>query len=258
MQPNGSGGASGHTFGSHLPLLYATEEHHWWSRGMRALSGVLLDNVALPPGAILEIGCGGGAFLGELRRRWPDRPVMGLDLRGEALTFARQRGGGDLFQASVTHLPVAPACCALVTALDVFDQAGIALADALTTCRGLLQPGGYVLLRVSALPWLSAPHDVAFGTGRRYHAAEIEQALSAAGLAPVRLTYANSLLFPLAVANRLLQRMGLADVEGSFESGGWLDAVCTAALDAEASLLAATDLPIGSSLFCLAQRPMEA
>jgi SAM-dependent methyltransferase len=203
---------------------------------------------------VLEIGCGGGAFLAELRRRWPDRAVVGLDLRGEALAHAHPRRVADLFQASVLHMPVAEERCALVTALDVFDQAGVALSDALSTCWSLLRPGGYLLLRVSALPWLTGPHDVAFGTGRRYHTGEVGSALKAANLHPVRMTHANSLLFPLAVANRLLQRLGLADVEGAFDSCGWLDTICYAALAQEVTLLRQMDLPIGSSLFCLAQR----
>lgn len=241
------------SFGDQLPLLYQTEDRYWWSRGMRGMGMRLLDRVILPPGAVVEIGCGGGAFLVELGRRWPDRAMAGLDLRGIALTHARQRHAASLIQADAGHMPVADQSCALVVALDVFDQVGVNLAEALRTCRGLLRPGGYLLLRVSALSWLSSPHDTAFGTHRRYHAHEMRQALEAAGLAPVRMTHANSLLLPLAAANRALQRLGLIEMDSAFLPEGPLNTLFHTVLAAEAELVRWVDLPIGSSLFCLAQ-----
>lgn len=242
--------------GDHLPLLYQVEDRHWWSRGMGKMGLGLLDDVSLPPGPVVEIGCGSGAFLADLGRRWPDRTLIGLDLRGDALALARQRHlprSAHLVQADVGHLPLAEQSCALVVGLDVFDQSGVELGEALRACRGLLGPGGYLLFRVSALAWLASPHDAAFGTGRRHHAQEIRQALASAGLVPVRLTYANSLLLPLTAANRQLQRMGLADVASGFQARGPINSLGHAILWAEAQIMRRWDLPVGSSLFCLAQ-----
>ncbi|MBP7963555.1 MAG: class I SAM-dependent methyltransferase [Caldilineaceae bacterium] len=239
--------------GDQLPYLYRVEDHHWWSRGMREIGLGLLDGVTLPPGPVAEIGCGSGAFLADLGRRWPDRTRIGLDLRGDALAHARLRGPGPLVQADVGHLPLADQSCALVVGLDVFDQSGVELIGALRSCRGLLRPGGVLLFRVSALPWLASPHDAAFGTARRHHAHEIRHALAAAGLAPVRLTHANSLLLPLAAANRHLQRLGLAAVDSGFQADGPLNTLGHAILAGEAQIVRRWDLPIGSSLFCLAR-----
>ena len=95
---------------------------------------------------------------------------------------------------------------ALVVALDVLDQARIDPTKALAEIRRVLRPGGLLLLRVSAYPWLLGPHDRAFGTARRYSRFALAATLVYAGLEPVRLTYANSLLLPVAVAARLAQR----------------------------------------------------
>lgn len=224
---------------------------------MRRIGMRLLSRAALPAGALVEIGCGGGSFLVDLGRQWPDRPVVGLDLRWDALVYARQRQADSLIQAHVGHMPLADSSCALVVALDVFDQASVELAQALSFCRSLLRPGGYLLLRVSALAWLSSPHDAAFGTSHRFGASEIRQALQTADLSPVRLTYANGLLLPLTAANRLLQRLGLMDVDSAFWSDGPVSALFFACLAGEAALLGRYDLPIGSSIYCLAQRPTE-
>ena len=241
------------SLGDQLPLLYRAEDRHWWSRGMREMGMGLLDSVTLPPGPVVEIGCGSGAFLAELGRHWPDRTLIGLDLRSDALAHARQRGAGLLAQADIGHMPLTTQSCALVVGLDIFDQSGVELIGALRACRALLRPGGVLLFRVSALPWLASPHDAAFGTVRRHHAHEIRHALAAAGLAPVRLTYANSLLLPLAAANRQFQRMGLAQVDSSFRVNGLLNTLGHAILAGEAQAMRRWDLPIGSSLFCLAQ-----
>lgn len=220
---------------------------------MRRIGLRLLDGVTIPPGPVVEIGCGSGAFLAELSRRWPDRAVIGLDLRGDALAHAQPRAAGRLIQADVGRLPLVDQGCALVVGFDIFDQVGVAFVEALKDCRALLRPGGYLLLRVSALPWLASPHDAAFGTGRRYSAGELRHALSTAGLTPVRLTFANSLLLPLAAANRQLQRMGLAQVDSAFLSEQWSNALGHAILAGEAEVIRRWDLPIGSSLYCLAQ-----
>ncbi len=82
------------------------------------------------------------------------------------------------------------------------------LTGALAEVRRVLRPGGVLLARVSAHPWLSGPHDLAFNTGRRWRLHDLVRHFQAAGLQVERTTYANSLLSPLIVAARLLQRWG--------------------------------------------------
>ena len=193
-----------------LPVLFAVEDTHWWAVGMRRVSHALLDGVLLPGGAIAEIGCGAGAFAAELTQRYPGRPVFAVDLHSAALTSAASRAGRQarlhVAAANGQQLPLPDASCALVVGLDVLDQARIDPVLALAEIRRLLRPGGWLLLRVSAYPWLLGPHDRAFGTARRYRRSSLAATLGQGGLEPARVTYANSLLLPVAVVARLAQR----------------------------------------------------
>ncbi len=236
-------------------MLYQVEERHWWSRGMRRICLELLAQTPLPQGALVEIGCGGGSFLRELQHLWSERLVFGMDLRWDALMQASQRGAKRLVLTDAGHMPLPSESCALIVALDVFDQSGIELAPVLKACRSLLRPGGCLLLRVSALSWLASPHDAAFGTGRRYHAHEMRQSLAAASLQPVRLTHANTLLLPLIATHRFLQQRGVVGAESALRTDGLWDSLWYSVLVAEAALLRRYDLPLGASLLCLAQRP---
>jgi SAM-dependent methyltransferase len=225
---------------------------------MRRISHALLDGIALPPGALLEIGCGAGAFLTELTERFPERLIAGSDLhplaleRAALLTQARL----GLMRADLHHLPLPPASCAAIIALDVYDQQGVDLKNALLESRRVLSSGGILMLRVSAFSWLQGPHDLAFGTGRRFSAQALRQALGEAGLQVLRLTYANSLLLGPGVAVRLLQRLGLmTEIVQGFETAAPLNQYFAAILTAEARWLRQHDLPAGLSLYAIAGKP---
>lgn len=237
-----------------LPALYQTQHHHWWSVGMRAITLALLEGVSLPAGPLLEVGCGGGAFLSALCDRAPARAPLGTDLNPVALAHAR-REGHQVFQGDLHHLPLPDSHLGTLLALDAFDQEGVILSGALREAERVLQPGGLLLLRVSAYDWLRGPHDVAFGTGRRYRAGELRAALAAAGLLPERLTYANSLLLLPAVVVRLAQQGGQTSVESQLATPAPLDALFRAILRAEARWLRHASLPVGLSLYALARKP---
>lgn len=71
-----------------------------------------------PRGAVLDVGCSSGAFLFQLRKRWPgDYEILGTDVSGPPLDYAESRGvpvwRGDFLQmdfakTSVTTLPKTP------------------------------------------------------------------------------------------------------------------------------------------------------
>ena len=240
-----------------LPLLYAGDQGYGWSAGMRAITHALLDDVTLPDGAVVEVGCGGGQLLGELPQRYPMRTVVGVDLHPVALAYARDflRPTVSLSQAALPHLPWQAHAVALLLALDVFDQQGVELAAALTESYRVLRADGALVLRVSAHPRLYGAHDRAFHTGQRYTRRQVQDALEHAGFAIQRLTYANALLSPPVAAMRLAQRWGVLGWQAATYQQRGFHHVAAWLLRQEATWLKHTDLPWGLSLCAVARKP---
>jgi hypothetical protein len=98
------------------------------------------------------------------------------------------------------------------------------------------------------------------GEVRRSTRRRLRGVLTRAGFDVTRLTYTNATLFPLILAVRSAQRLlGLATPE---EAGtdvvvppAPVNAVLKGLLGLEARALRVIDMPIGSSLLCVARRP---
>lgn len=190
--------------------LNALETDHWWYRGMRDITARLLRS-ALPRQTgldILDAGCGAGGNLDALAQFGR---VWGFDYSPLALGYAARRHSGKLARASVEALPYADACFDLVTSFDVLVCQEVADdVRALREFARVTRPGGHVLVRLAALEALRGPHDIVVHGARRYTAAELRAKLAQAGLKPVRVTYANSLLLPPIFAARRLQSASVA------------------------------------------------
>lgn len=188
-------------------VMAAVEGAHWWYRGMRALSAAWLEQCYLirPNLRILDAGCGtggNGAFL----RRYGD--VTGLDLSAQAIALGQRRLEGHLTRASVVALPFRSAAFDLVTSFDVlYHRAVLDERVALAETRRVLRPGGRLLIRLPAYQWLTSEHDRSVHGRHRYTAAEVRALLQSAGFVVERLSYINSLLLPIPLLQRLLERV---------------------------------------------------
>lgn len=188
-------------------VMAAVEAEHWWYRGMRALSAAWLDE-HYPAQAglrILDAGCGTGGN-GEFLRRYGS--VAGLDISALALALGQRRLPGRLVRASVAELPFQSGAFDLVTSFDVlYHRAVIDEQVALRETLRVLRPGGRLLIRLPAYQWLRSEHDRSVHGRHRYTAAETRALLERAGFAVERLSYINSLLLPIPVAQRLVERI---------------------------------------------------
>ena len=103
-----------------------------------------------------------------------------------------------------------------------------------------------------AYAWLLSVHDHRVHNVRRCTARQLTAMLDAAGFAPVRVRYWNSLLLPLMVAQRkLLTRNGAASEVAQFPP--WLDGTLHAMTEIERRL--PFTLPAGGSVLAIAERP---
>jgi ubiquinone/menaquinone biosynthesis C-methylase UbiE len=186
--------------------MAAVEDRHWWYGGMRAISTAMLDTAyaGRTDLRVLDAGCGTGGNAIFLRRYGA---VVGMDLAPDAIEFGRERIGGGLVRGSVLELPFADASFDLVTSFDVLYHRGV--PDEVTALREVarvVRPGGRLLIRLPAYEFLRSKHDRAVHTRRRYTAGQVNTLLAAGGFVTERCSYINTLLFPLPLAQRLLER----------------------------------------------------
>ena len=224
---------------------------------MRAITHKLLTETRQINGPVLELGCGSGVFLREMSERNPTHHYFGIDRYGVALSYANQQPAAlHLAKADLGHLPFANDSFSLLVALDVFDQRAVDLHQALQESWRILRPGGLLLLRVSAYPWLQSAHDHAFNTGRRYARQEMGDRIHAAAFDLERVTYANTLMALPIIAQRLLQRWGLLAFSSNHAMSPLVNQQVARLLGWEAHLLHQTNLPFGISLYTLARKPL--
>lgn len=186
--------------------MAAHDSTHWWYRARREILADYLTRYGKLPGAarILEIGCGTGHNLPMLAAFGA---VEAIEIDPAARAIASERLGRPVGDAPLPALPgIERGAYDLVAVLDVVEHIEDDVA-ALAAMKSLLKPGGKILIAVPAHQWLWSAHDVVNHHHRRYSKATLRAAITAAGLKPARLSYFNSLLFPLAAAARIAGRM---------------------------------------------------
>ena len=239
-------------------IMALREERHWWYAGMRRVALAVLASAldGRRDLRILDAGCGTGGTTVELGR-FGD--VVGVDLAWEALEPARGRGLASLARGSIEQLPFPDRTFDAATSFEVVYHLGVGSdSAALKEIRRVLKPGGVFLLRVPAHDWLRGEHDRLVHTRHRYTRVEVATKLSDAGFGVDQLTWANTVLFPPAVAKRLLERADRhAPSSGEpdlWQPPGPINAVLESAVAVEAALIPRrVPLPFGLSILAVAR-----
>ena len=191
---------------------HRAEDRHWWYRGRRRVLDVLLDGLHMPPGLrVLDAGCGSGRNMVELQRYGQ---VTGIELSSPSVRAARERGVGEVLEGSVLEMPFADDSFDLAVSLDVVEHLEDDIA-ALRELRRVVAPGGRLLVTVPAYQWLWSGHDEVNHHHRRYSRATLRRAAREAGWECTHTTHFNSLLLPVAIALRALDRLHTRATESS-------------------------------------------
>lgn len=207
---------------------------------------------------ILDCGCGTGSNLEMLK---PYGNAIGFDLTRVGPEFAKTHGH-RVAQASISDIPFVSSHFDLVTSFDVFQT----LPDAVETAAiheiaRVLKPGGWVLLHVAALKILHGKHSVLSEETRRYTPASLRALVESAGFQIERLTFDHFSLLPIMLPVRMWHRLTAKDGVVAAGEGeitvpaAPVNAALTALVSLEALALRAIDMPLGSSLMCLARKP---
>jgi len=236
-------------------IAYQAEESYFWYRArldiLLSLSERFLKKDT--PLIILNVGGGTGATSKGFSRFGE---VITLDIAHEALLLSRKRGLSKLVQGDGALLPFPSGSFDLVLLLDVIEHLDDDLA-ALTETKRVLKDEGIALITVPAYRFLWGKMDDIGGHRRRYIKRKLEKRLEATGLTPLKLSYFNTLLFPLALIDRIsegLRKKG--EEEESFlpELPPFLNKVFYHIFSFERHLLPHLNLPFGLSILALAQK----
>jgi SAM-dependent methyltransferase len=193
---------------------HRAEDRHWWYRGRRTVLARALAGLQLPnPARILDAGCGSGRNMVELARMGT---VTGVELSETSVCLARARGVGEVIEGSVLEMPFAPDSFDLAVSLDVIEHLDDHL-DAMRELRRVVAPGGALLITVPAYQWLWSGHDEINHHYRRYTRRTLQTVAQQAGWEQVRTTYFNSLLLPVAIVLRALDRLSTKTTESSLD-----------------------------------------
>ncbi|MEZ5988526.1 MAG: class I SAM-dependent methyltransferase [Planctomycetota bacterium] len=239
------------------------EEDHFWFRGRRAIFFDLLDRLlrGREDLDVLEIGCGAGGLLRRLARYGR---VKGLELSPDLSRMARERSGQPTFCADAYEVPLPDASQDLVCLFDTIEHIPDE-ARALAEIRRVLRPGGLVFFSVPAYQFLYSNNDRVAHHCRRYTRRRLRRTCEAAGLEVRRLTYFNTLLFPLilpaVLAVKFKERLfGVRDPERtnlSYRFPRLLNAGFARIMGGERYLLRCLSFPAGHSLIGVFARPAE-
>jgi SAM-dependent methyltransferase len=156
------------------------------------------------PIRLLDIGCGTGANLPLLRSfAGPSGSVTAMDFSPLALQFARDQLSDDtaknlsMLRGDAQCLPFEDDSFDVVTMLDVLEH----LSDdclALAEVQRVLRRGGALVMSVPAYQKLWSAHDEALHHFRRYEYHGLRRVLHGAGFAVPLLSFAMSLMPPMA------------------------------------------------------------
>jgi len=241
-------------------MLEATalaEDEHFWFKGLRRNARRLLHRALAgrPVTLIVDCGTGTGRNLDWLAEFGP---AVGVERSPVGLSFGRSRGR-RMVQGTVVELPFADATADVATSFDVL----YCLADederrAVEEMWRVLKPGGVALVNVAALDILHGSHSTLTHEVRRYTRPRLRALLSRAGFAVERMTFTNMATFPATLAVRLGERLtgraGEASDADLRVPARPINAVLDAALAVESELMRVTNLPIGTSLMCVARK----
>lgn len=184
--------------------LYNLEDKHWWHiskrRGVQSL--IRKYNQIKQP-KILDIGCGAGKNLDELKEIGR---VYGLDSSKKAIEYCRKRGLKNLVLGSAEKVPLPSDSFDIVTILDVLEHTDD--QRTLKEIKRLLKKGGLLILTVPALPWLWSKWDKVLHHKRRYTLGGLRNALGSHGFQVIKIFYLYLfLVIPAFIIRKIKQRL---------------------------------------------------
>jgi len=228
---------------------FQVEKTHWWFVTKRRYIATVLNSLKLSNVKILDVGCGTGATTSFLKF-WGN--VKAIDSSPLAVKFSRQNSV-DAQLVTGGKLPFKGNSFDLIALFDVLYHKKVKPPVILAEIKRVLKVGGYVLVTDCALPQLWSEHDGAMEARERFTKNGLEKIIEDEGFRIIRSSYLFFLTFPLFYLSRKFS----ISKNGSLETSKSLSFLLEKLLKIETFFFNYLNLPIGSSLLVLAQKPDE-
>jgi len=192
------------------PLAYdemnEIEKDHWWFVGRREILSNVISNMKLKKNSkILEIGCGTG---GNLCMLSAFGDLTAVDMSSDAVAMAQRKNiiNTDFYIGSLPNaMPNFNDKFDLICMFDVLEHIEMH-KEAITIIETYLKDDGQIILTVPAYQWLYGKHDEHLHHKRRYCKSELLNLVLGAGYQVKKITYFNTLLFPMAFVVRIYEK----------------------------------------------------
>jgi len=226
-------------------------ESNWYLKSRAEVLAAIIRPLCGVGCRLVDVGAGTGAILARVATK------VAIAIEGD-LNLARVGRSGHRLPFLVADLssgiPLSGQTADVVLSLDVFEH----LVDdraAMAEVFRILRPGGCLVVSVPAFQSLWSRHDDLHHHKRRYSKQALLDALAATGFACTRVTYFNSLLFPIVWASRKLEGITRPSANDYEKPHRLLARALGRIFRFEARIIPRWNLPVGVSLLAIATRP---
>lgn len=228
----------------------ASQFKHWWFKGRFDIVQSFCAALNGTNQRILEIGAGFGAML-PILKKWGN--VDAIEIYEPAHEQLMQYGADQVLKIGDFPQTIPEKTYTTVAMFDVLEH----IEDDQKALRRIhdevLEDDGHLVITVPAYEWLWTHFDDINQHFRRYTRSNLMSKVKAAGFSDLRCSYYMTFLFPLAVLQRIVQKLTRTG-ETNETPGSFLNSLFYRIFSSEKQLVKAVGMPFGLSIILVAKK----